>query len=321
MEEFYRGEITRVGDRRVAHGLARRLPQEPESAARRERRDLAAWQYLMGHEYAFTHLTAALLYGLWLPPRPKGMPVFMATRGSRRIQRAGVIASRLSEPATTIEWGPYRVDPPLEMLLRCARDLGVLDVGVLLSSALRSRLITMEALHSLCEGRRPGVRRLRVAAGYSDARFESPGEFLLHAFHVMAEVRVTPQAPLVDRRGVQFGRADLGVDGTPFIHEYDGAVHRSPAQQTRDLRRDRRLIELQIIRRGFVLDDLINHPAVTMAELDRALDRPPAPHRLANWRRLVDESLYSDSGTRRLLLRWIHHPGDTDWSITPGGRA
>jgi hypothetical protein len=128
------------------------------------------------------------------------------------------------------------------------------------------------------------------------------------------EVAVTPQVELRDDGGRVIARADLVVTGSKVVHEYDGAGHRSTAQHRSDLRRERALHQAGYLRRGYTLDDLVNHPGAAMHELDRALDRPHRPHRLARWRTLVDESMYAEAGRRRLLNRWRRSMGVTDWS-------
>jgi hypothetical protein len=127
-------------------------------------------------------------------------------------------------------------------------------------------------------------------------------------------VDVEPQVELHDAAGRVIGRADLMVCGTHDLHEYDGAGHRTQTQHRSDLRRERALTQASYIRRGYTLDDLLNHPAVVMHELDRVLGRPHRPERLRRWRRLVELSTYSDSGRERLLNRWRRAMGVTDWS-------
>jgi hypothetical protein len=97
------------------------------------------------------------------------------------------------------------------------------------------------------------------------------------------------------------------------VHEYDGAGHRGKAQHRADLRRDRRLLGASYIRRGFTMDDLVNHPAVAMHEIDRALARSHDPERLRRWRRMIQGSLYSEQGRARLLNRWRRQMGVVDW--------
>lgn len=301
----------------MSHGLfvpvAEGLCEEVEF-----RRDLTAWMLVLPDRAVFTHLTAARLRRWRLPALPGQVPVFAAVRGThRRPRRPGIICSRLIEPAEPkapemIEGLP--VDSAEEVLLRCARDLGHLDLVVLIDSALALGHLDHDRMRKLLDSGRPGVRRLRAAYARSDRRAESAGETVLRVFHDAMDVPVESQVDLHDSDGRFLGRADLVVAGTGNVHEYDGSGHRRRDQQTSDLRRERRLTGTPYVRRGFTLDDLLNHSAVVMHELDRALDRPHQLHRLRRWRRLMDHSMYSDAGRDRLLNRWRREMGVTDWA-------
>ncbi len=206
------------------------------------------------------------------------------------------------------------VEQPEEVLLRAARDLGHLDLVVLIDAARAQGHLDPSRLEEIMGSRRPGTRALRAAYAASDPRAESAGETILRRFHEVLQIQVEPQAPLADPDGTHFGRADLLIIGSRDVHEYDGAGHRTPAQQRADLRRDRHLTSASYRRRGFTLDDLVNHPAVTMHELDRALDRRHRPALLARWKRMVAESCYSATGRARLLNRWGRAMGVIDWA-------
>ena len=106
-------------------------------------------------------------------------------------------------------------------------------------------------------------------------------------FHDAMEVPVAPQAVLRDEAGNVVAHADLLVIGTRRVHEYDGAHHRAKSQQRIDLRRNRGLAQWGFDRRGFALDDLLNHAAVVMHELDRELGRAHSRSRLERWRTWV----------------------------------
>jgi hypothetical protein len=67
-------------------------------------------------------------------------------------------------------------------------------------------------------------------------------------------------------------------------------------------------------RRGYTLDDLLNHPAIVMHELDNAVRRAHRSGRLRRWRRRVETSTYSESGRARLFNRWRRSMGLNDWS-------
>ena len=53
-----------------------------------------------------------------------------------------------------------------------------------------------------------------------------------------------------------------------------------------------------------------------MHELDRALERPHQLRRFRRWQRMVEQSLYSETGRERLMNRWHRETGVVDWSRT-----
>jgi hypothetical protein len=277
-------------------------------------RDLAAWQLVLPPDAVFTHVTAAELYGWWLPQLPAETPVFAATTADNRPRRAGLICSRLGRVAEGITRQGLPVDAAGAVLLRAARDLAVLDLVPMIDSALRNQDVTLAEMLELAHSRLPGSRRLRAALALSDSRSESAWESLLRTFHRVADVPVEPQVVIVDSDGAFVARADLVVLATGDLHEYDGAVHDEAGQRQRDLRRSRRLNEAGRVRRGFTAADLTRHPAVTLHELDRILGRPHDPRRLEAWMRYLGQSTLSEAGRRRLQNRWrtARH-----WSQTP----
>jgi very-short-patch-repair endonuclease len=206
------------------------------------------------------------------------------------------------------------IDEPEEILLRAARDLAHLDLVVLIDSARAAGHLDPHRMAAVLASRRPGTRALAAAHAVSDGRAESAGETWLRVFHRVMDVDVEPQVELLDGAGRVFARADLLVVGTRQLHEYDGAGHRSASQHRADLRRERVLLQFGYVRRGYTLDDLLNHAAVMMQELDRLVGRRSRVDRLHRWRRMVEASTYSDAGRARLLNRWRRSMGVTDWS-------
>jgi hypothetical protein len=302
-----------AGHRRVSHGLF--LPLEPGLTPRAEfLRDLLAWQKVLPASAAFTHVTAARVLGWQLPSLPEQVPVFAAVSGDvTRPQRAGLVYSRLVRPSLTARFDGIPVDAPEEILLRAARDLGLLDLLVLVDSGRHAGHVDTKRMSALLASGRPGVRMLAKAWEWSHPRAESGGETLLRAFHVVMEVPVEPQAVVMDDQGRVVGRADLVVVGTTYLQEYDGAVHRAKQQHQVDLRRGRELTGSAYQRRGYTLDDLLNHPGVVMHELDRLVGRPHRTARLRRWQQLVENSLYAERGRERVLNRWRRVNGIIDW--------
>jgi hypothetical protein len=311
-----RGEVRTSDHRRVAHGLFVKH-REGLSVVDELRRDLKAWLLVLPKDAVFTHLTAALLYGWYLPNLPEHLPVWAAVEGnSKRPRRPGLICSRLRRVTDKQLRHGLPVDLAEEVLLRMARDLGHLDLAVVIESAMRAGDLDPDRMEQLLRSRRPGVARLRRAYRATKGRLESAGEVVLSQFHEVMEVPVEHQVDCFDDDGRLVGRADLLVVGTRNVHEYDGAGHRDATQHRRDLRRDRRWAASTYVRRGYTLDDLLNHAGTVMHELDRLLERPHDPDRLRRWRRMVSESLYSEAGRSRLMNRWHREMGVVDWAST-----
>lgn len=311
-----RGEVRRVGFRRVSHGLFLKLRSDLSDDAE-FLRDLQAYIEVLPDGAVFTHVTAARLLGWKLPKMPEQVPVFAAVRGNvTRPRRHGLICSRLTHPSEPVDGYQLPIEAPEEVLLRAARDLGVLDLVVMLDSALGAGHLQRERLLRILASRRPGVRKLRTAYEMADAASESPGETVLRVFHHVMEVPVESQVNLYDQQGRHLGRADLVVKGTTIVHEYDGAHHRTGRQHAVDLRRERGWTGTSYQRRGFVLDDLLNHAVVLMHELDRVMARPHSLVRIRAWRALVAESMFSERGRARVMNRWRRQMGGPDWSGT-----
>lgn len=313
-DEPIRGEIRLAGLRRVSHGLG--VVKRSGLSPRQEwHRDLRAYLAVLPPSARYTHVTAADILGWQLPKLPEQVPVFVAVdRADPRPRRHGLICSRLvGSPRRRHHLG-LPVDEPEEILLRCARDLSLLDLVILVESALHRRDLDPRKMEQLLATRRPGVRMLREAWRRVSGKSESAGESVLQQFHLVMDVPFEPQADLYDEAGNHVGRADLRVVGTPYLHEYDGEYHRSAGQQKADLRRGRGLSGTDYVRKGFVLDDLLNHPAVVMHEIDRALDRPHDVRRLRRWRALVENSLYAEAGRERIMNRWRRRHGLHDWT-------
>jgi hypothetical protein len=292
-DEPIRGQRRCKGFRRVSHGLF--LPERDDLSPDEEFwRELRAWLLVLPDGARFTHVTGARLRGWTLPKLPEHPPVFAAVEGDvARPRRPGLISSRLRRTAAQ---GARRrglpVDSAEEILLRCARDLGHIDLVILIVSALRADDVDTKAMTLVLGSRRPGVVALRAAWSEARKELQSPGEAILYLFHRAIDVPVAPQVTLCDERGVVLGQADLHLIGTKNVHEYDGAVHRD------------------------TLDDLLNHSLTVMHEIDRALGRPHDHRRHERWCRLVENSLYSEVGRERVMNRWHRAMGVVDWSRT-----
>lgn len=209
---------------------------------RTELEELAAWQLVVPRTAAFTHLTVARLRGWWLPATIPH-PVFAAMlNDDPRPRRPGWLICRHTQPFAMNLVNGLRITTAGETILAAARDLGVLDLVILGDSALRLRHCTLTDLEITARQRRRGAPLLRRVIPLLDARSESPWESIMRVLHQAAEIPVTPQQDIFDERGRFIARADLRIDGTRRIHEYDGERHRDPEVHELDLERDRALL-------------------------------------------------------------------------------
>lgn len=210
--------------------------------------------------------------------------------------------TRTAGPVPWTEVDGLRVADAPTTLLACARDVSLLDLVVLVDSALRSGC-PVEDVRAACVPRRRGVVALRAALDLADPRSESPWETILRVMHVTLGASVVPQHPVRDAAGGCVARADLWLEGTTTIHEYDGAVHRGADQHVSDLRRDRALTAAGWTRRGYAAADLRDRPVSVLRDIDDALGRSHDPARIRPWLQLLAPSTVTAAGRTRLLRR------------------
>ena len=252
----------------------------------------------------FTHLTAARLRGWWLPAEVEH-PVFAAAWDATTcVQRLGLRVTRHREPLPVVHHRGLRFTSAAETLLAMARDLSLLDLVILGDSALHLQHCIPADLQRGAASRWWGAPRLRLALPLLDGRSESAWESVLRMLHWAADVPVVPQHEVCDGSGRTVGYGDLWVVGTRRLHEYDGEGHREQDQYRSDLRRERRLVELEWTRVGFVAGQVLHEAGDIIAGLDRLLGRTWDPRRLARWQQLLEDSLLSPSGRARARTRW-----------------
>lgn len=286
---------SRLAARRLSRGLYRERVSTDALA------DLVAWQEVLPPGGAFSHLTGALVRGWWAPPLPIDLPVFAGVCGTDpRPRRDGLLLCRHPRPVQSSELAGLRVAAPAEILLACARDLGLLDLVVLGDAALHVGDCTLDQLAAAADRHRWGAPALRRALPYLDERSESAWESLLRMLHVLCGVPVQPQYPVTDAAGTM--RADLWIVGTNRVAEYDGAVH--DGQRGKDLARSRRLNRLGMERYGYTAPDVLYGGASVLADADRALGRDHEPGRIRAWHRALAQSLFTVAGSTRVRAKW-----------------
>lgn len=297
------GERAGVGWQAVSRGVHRRRDAvDPTSA------NLAAWSEVLGGSSAFTHVTGAALWGLWLPRLDPAWEsaervVVQVPRTAGPVRRRGVRAIRLDPVGASVLVRGLPCAAVEEVLVALARDFSALDALVALDSALQLGLTAPERVEAVCVGGRRGARRLRSALAWADARSESPWETLLRELHRHVQAPVTSQFEVRDSHGRFVARGDLQVVGHRVLHEYDGHHHLEVVRQRADLRRSRRLEEAGWARRGYTAPDLLARPHEILADIDRTLGRAPDQGRLASWYAALAESTFTSGGRRALARR------------------
>lgn len=241
---------------------------------------LRACQLVLPFWSSFTGLTSAVLRGWWVPPLPDGLPLFVASGRSDRIRRRGLAVCRHDVlPRWELVEG-VRSTLPAEVLLACARDLGLLDLVVIGDAALHAGDLTRADLLMASRQRRRGAPALRRAIPLMDGRAESIYEGLLRMLHHVCDVPVEPQYIVRGPTGDVVARADLRIVGTTRLPEYDGGHHLDRRQQRRDLQRTHRISDAGFDRRGYTKDDVELAAIRVLRDADLALGRPHEPARI-----------------------------------------
>ena len=262
---------------------------------------LAAWQAVLSHRACFTHVTAAQLWGLWLPRLPEGATVVAQVPiDAHPVRRQGLRVLRVTSTADPVDRFGLRVAPVGEVLLSLCRDLADLDALIAVDAALHLGLASEDELRAVADVRRRGATRLRRVLERADGRSESPWETLLREFHRVVEAPVTPQVEVRDAHGAFVARGDLHLVGTRVLHEYDGHHHLEVTRQRSDLRRSRRLEATGWVRRGYSSQDLLHRAAEVLADIGRSLARPHDRRRLRPWWSALRGSSLTTAGSSRL---------------------
>jgi hypothetical protein len=224
------GRLRRVDLGRPHRGVRVRNLQEDsvESRCRMYLPRLGEGQY-------FSHLTAARLWGLWLPTRwTADEPLHVTVPQPGRAPRIPAVVGHhiLPERAASTVLRGLPVATPLESVRTLAPSLGIRALVVLLD-CLRRRVdpLATEAqlVHLLAKhGGQRGVRRLRVAFARSRAGVDSPKETTLRLDLRDAGLPEPEVNGVISRPGVTpIRRGDLVFRSLRVVVEYEGGHHQS----------------------------------------------------------------------------------------------
>lgn len=240
---YSRAELRGDGWARPLHGV--RMPLAAASAAA----DLVeAARAASADDQFFSHVTAARIHGMPLPPRlARDARIHVASpTGRARMRRPGIVGHRLKSQVVDVEG--LRVEAIADAFVHLASMLSVEElvaIGDWAVSPHRAAPCTREDLAEAIrryEGAR-GLNRARRAVALVRVGSESPQET---AVRLLVELAGLP-APVLqhvvrDAHGDVVARLDLAWPRLRLALEYDGAHHfLSHEQGERDIARIRRL--------------------------------------------------------------------------------
>ncbi len=220
-------------------------------------------------EAAFSHSTAAALFGIPVGPRrlehtlrvtvppPLTSPRIRGVRGHVRELPISDVALLRGRAVTA----------PARVILDLAEQLPLLDVVVACDAALRRGQVSTGELQSAVKaasGQR-GVVRAREALLLSNGKAASPMETVLRlTLHFAGLPTPEVNVDLYDDFGRWIARPDLLYREARLALEYEGEHHRDRNQFDRDVRRDRDYAELGFtVLRVTAHDVLVNPKGLT----------------------------------------------------------
>lgn len=220
--------------------------EDEEWIRRREEARESAHHYAvrMPTDQFFSHVTAALLHGLWLPARLlEPVPVHVGTsqRGRRR-KGSGVRGHFIPSRVRVVSIDGLPVASAVDSWCQLSTVL-TLDELVMLGDSLVRRqapaatMIELERAVIEHAGR-PGARALREAFTLVRPRTDSPKETELRLLIVrggLPEPEVNVR--LLNRYGAFMALGDLVYRRYRILIEYDGGGHRGEKQYHRDIDR------------------------------------------------------------------------------------
>jgi len=216
-------------------------------------------------EAAFSGLTAAWLHGIDVAPcspiqvtSPQGLGV--SGRSGLRVSRARL------DPGDVVLQRGLRATSICRTLADLARSLPLREAVAVTDMALRDGLVALPALRAYPVGRELRFARLLRVAELAEPGSESRMESLLRMVLVQAGLpRPQVQAPLRDRGGSVFGRADLYYPSHRLVIEYDGGTHRQSLVED-DWRQNLILTSGYDILR-YAAPDVLNRPESVVAQV------------------------------------------------------
>lgn len=228
----------------------------------------------------FSHATAALLHGMWLPlDVEQRMVVHVSVvRPQRAPRNAGVVGHHLTTAPRLVRLRDgMPVADPVETWCQLAQVLDLDDLVAAGDWLLRKRTPDAEGmrarlLSAAADEHRSRRRRLADAASLTRCGVRSAQETRLRLLLLrngLPEPLVN--ADVLDEHGAFVAECDLVFPRHRVVVEYEGDGHRERRQFRKDIHRYERLQELgwRVVR--VTIDDLVRRPLETVERIRRAL--------------------------------------------------
>lgn len=244
-----------------------------------------AYARCMGDHVFFSHVTAAVIWGVPLPlwvlvdapihvavvaparlPRAKGVRGHQTTKRLARVMTDPTFGLRVASPATT--WAMSA------SYLTNLADVVAVGDAIVRTWRVDEPLATLDQLAAATTaGRRVGINRLRIALGSVRMRSASRPETHQRLLLISAGFG-EPQLnyEIYDEDGKYLGAADTAYPERLVSIEYEGDHHRTdPEQWARDIRRYAAMRDAGWTIVNVTRDDLFGHPERLVTTVRRAL--------------------------------------------------
>jgi Protein of unknown function (DUF559) len=227
----------------------------------------------------FSHATAAVLHGMWLPLELERSEVLhVSVRKPARAPRDQRVKGHhlVDRPGLVIERGGLRLAGALETWCQLATQLRIPDLVAAGESLLTpdhrdTDLMLDRMVTAAADTDRPVHVRLDRAAALIRRGVRSPKETELRLLLLEAGLPEPEiNGVVLDDRGARVAECDLVYRRAKVVLEYEGDGHRERARFRKDIARYDRLQDLgwRVIR---VTQEDLQHPADLLARIRRAL--------------------------------------------------
>jgi hypothetical protein len=231
----------------------------------------------VGLDATVSHQDAALLWGLELVRTPERRHVTVPRCRSRRTHEGTQVHRADLGPDERVHRDGVWMTTPVRTLVDLCRVLSLAEAVVVLDSALRLGVVSVDVLAAAVRDVPPGPGRRRVVRAFQhiDPHSGSVLESLCRVLLVLAGLGPFETQLVVEAaQGVRIGRVDFAWPGERLVVETDGfAFHTDRRAFREDRRRGNRLQLAGWLVLRFTWEDVVDHPDEVVNAVRQALGR------------------------------------------------